>query len=167
MVFDSVNDSACVCFYSMPFIDVIQHEGHLACYVRSAIHSTSGIEANTSRIIDRIKDHLTEHVFIESNGVGLAAVILIKKQLNQHQKLSAFPSTVNKDVRILSHYEFVQRYFVFDEQLYKTDAEYRMFVDDMCSFTKEGDNKHRKDAIDVMCLSASIIKVKYQKFLYG
>lgn len=153
--------------YSMPFIDVVTFEGQLACYVRSAIHNTHGIEANTSRIIDRAKQYLTEQLFIESNGVGLAAVILIKKQLGQHQKLSAFPSTQNKDVRILSHYEFVQRYFVFDKQQYDTDPEYKLFVTDMCSYTKEGDNKHRKDAIDVMCLAASIIKIKYSKFLYG
>lgn len=153
--------------YSMPFIDVVIHENQIACYVRSAIHSTDGIDANTSRIIDRIRDNKTQQIFIESNGLGLAAVLMIKKQLNEHQKLSAFPSSENKIVRILSHYEFVQKYFVFDKELYDSDAEYRIFLDDMTQFKKEGDNKHKKDSMDVMCLSASIIKIKYAKFLYG
>jgi len=153
--------------YSMPFIDVLEHEGQLACYVRDVIHSTAGIEANTSRILDKCNDNNTEQIFIESNGVGLAAVLLIKKQLGEHRRLSAFPSTLNKEVRILSHYEFVQKYFIFDQVKYDTVPEYREFVNDLTRYTKEGDNKHKKDAIDVLCSAAAIIKIKYAKVLYG
>ncbi len=153
--------------YSMPFIDVIEYEGQLACYVRDVIHSTYGIEANTSRIIDRAKDNRTEQIFIESNGVGLAAVILIKKTIGEHVKISAFPSTVNKEVRILSHYEFIQRYFIFDAEKYANDNYYRMFITDLTSYSKEGDNKNKKDAIDVLCSAANIIKIKFNKVLYG
>ena len=40
-------------------------------------------------------------------------------------------------------------------------------IDDLTKYKKEGDNKHMKDAMDVLCLAASILKVKYSKFLYG
>lgn len=153
--------------YSMPFIDVLEYEGQLACYVRDVIHSTAGIEANTSRILDKANNNNTEQIFIESNGVGLAAVIHLKHNLGVHRKLSAFPSTVNKEVRIQSHYEFVQKYFIFDSELMKTNQEYREFVRDLTSYTKEGDNKHRKDSIDVCCSAAAIMKIKYAKVLYG
>jgi len=153
--------------YSMPFVSVLSQDGQISCYVRDVIHSTAGIEANTSRIIDKAQQNKTEQIFIESNGVGLAAVLMLKKQIGQHVKITAFPSTVNKDVRILSHYEFVQRYFVFDKQKYESDNEYRAFVSDLTSYTTEGDNKHRKDAIDVLCSVASIMKIKYSKILYG
>lgn len=153
--------------YSIAFFDVVQYEDQLFCYVRSVIHNTAGIEANTPRIIDRVMDNNTEQLFIESNGVGLAAVLLIKPQLNKAQKLSAFPSTVNKEVRIYSHFEFVQKHFIFDKNQYDNDTEYRSFVNDLTGYTKDGDNKHKKDAIDCCCLAASILKVKYQKFLYG
>jgi hypothetical protein len=153
--------------YSMPFIDVLEHEGQLACYVRDVIHSTAGIEANTSRIIDKSNYNNTEQIFIESNGVGLAAVIHLKNNLGVHRKLSAFPSTLNKEVRIQSHYEFVQKYFIFDQEKMQSDQEYREFVRDLTSYTKIGDNKHKKDAIDVCCSAAAIIKIKYKKVLYG
>lgn len=153
--------------YSMPFIDVIEYDGNIAFYVKDVIHSTFGIEANTSRIIDKAKDNKTEQIFLESNGVGLAAVLLIKKQISPHVKITAFPSTVNKDVRIFSHYEFVQKYFVFDKVKYETDTEYKAFVQDLTSYTKEGDNKHKKDAIDVLCGAAAILKIKYAKIIYG
>jgi len=153
--------------YSMPFVSVLAQDGQLSCYVRDVIHSTAGIEANTSRIIDKSQQNKTEQIFIESNGVGLAAVLMLKKQIGQHVKITAFPSTVNKDIRILSHYEFVQRYFIFDKEKYETHNEYRAFVSDLCSYTTEGDNKHQKDAIDVLCSVASIMKIKYSKILYG
>ncbi len=54
-----------------------------------------------------------------------------------------------------------------NEQAYKTDEEYRTYVNELTGYTKDGDNKHRKDAIDSACLAASIIKIKYAKFLYG
>ncbi len=153
--------------YSMPFIDVIEYDGQIAFYLKDVIHSTAGIEANTHRILDKITTNKTEQIFIESNGVGLAAVIMLKNMLGVHVKLSPFPSSINKEVRILSHYEFVQRYFVFDPEKYKSDPEYKSFVDDLTSYTKQGDNKNRKDAIDVCCSAAAIIKIKYKKILYG
>ena len=153
--------------YSIPFFNVVQHDKDLFVYVPSVIHNTYGIEANTSRILDRVKEHHTEQLFIESNGVGLAAILLIKSQLNTNQKLSPFPSTVNKEVRIYSHYEFVQKHFLFNEYAYKSDEEYRTYVNELTGYTKDGDNKHRKDAIDSACLAASIIKIKYAKFIYG
>jgi len=153
--------------YSMPFIDVFFNENNFAFFVRDIIHSTHGIEANTERIIDKVKENKTEQIFIESNGVGLAAVLLIKKMLSVHQKLSAFPAIINKEVRILSHFEFVQKYFIFDENLYKTNDEYRLFITDLCGYTREGDNKHKKDAIDVLCSAAAILKIKYSKIIYG
>lgn len=153
--------------YSMPFIDVIQVESKILFYVRDVIHSTNGIEANTSRIIDRAKANQTEQIFIESNGVGLAAVLLLKKIISDAVKITPFPSTVNKEVRILSHYEFVQSSFIFSRKQYETSQEYKLFIHDLTSYTKIGDNKNKKDAIDVMCGAASLMKVKYGKLIYG
>lgn len=39
-------------------------------------------------------------------------------------------------------------------------------IQDLTTYTKAGDNKHRKDAIDVLCSAAAIIKIKYAKILY-
>jgi len=42
-----------------------------------------------------------------------------------------------------------------------------LFINDATSYTKAGDNKHKKDAIDVLCSAAAIIKIKYAKVLYS
>lgn len=153
--------------FSMPFIDVVQVDDRLLFLVRDVVHNTHGIEVNVSRITDKAKKNKTEQIIIEANGVGLSAVLLLKNQVKQFCKLTAFNSTVNKEVRILSHYEFVQANFVFDKQKYESDLEYKMFVKDLTEYTKEGDNKNKKDAIDVLCSAAAILKLKYQKILYG
>lgn len=152
--------------FSFPFMHVAIYENSIVCYVKDVIHSTYGIEANTERILDKSKEQLLEELYYESNGVGLAAILLIKKRLNEHQKLKAFASTAQKEVRILSHYEFVQKYFVFDKN-YESNPEYKSFINDLTSYSKEGDNKHKKDAIDVLCSAASILKVKYKRLLFG
>lgn len=152
--------------FSMPFIDVVFFEDKFAFYVRDIIHNPNGIEANAERVIDKCKKHLIEQVFIESNGVGLAAVLLVNKIKSQHLKLSPIVSSENKEVRILSHFEFVRDYFIFDSN-YESNPEYKMFINDACGYVKEGDNKHKKDAIDVLCLAANILKVKYSKIIYG
>jgi len=75
--------------------------------------------------------------------------------------------SINIEVRILSHYEFVPKFFVFDKEQYDTNKEYRAFVTDLCGYSKEGDNKNKKDAIDIMCSAAHLIKIKYAKILYS
>jgi len=153
--------------YSMPFIHVAQIDNRIVCFVKDAIHSTYGIEANTERVIERVDKYDIDIVLYESNGVGLAAVLLISKRLSKNRKLIPFTSSVNKEVRILSHYEFVQKFFVFDSDQYETNQEYKSFVNDLTSYSKEGDNKHKKDAIDVICSAANLIKIKYNKIIYS
>jgi len=152
--------------FSYPLLHVAIYENSIVCYVKDVIHSTYGIEANTERIIDKTKEQGLQELYYESNGVGIAAILLIKNRLNEHQRLRGFASTINKEVRILSHYEFVQKYFVFDSN-YEQNPEYKSFISDLASYSKEGDNKHKKDSIDVLCSAAHILKVKYKTMLYS
>ena len=48
--------------------------------IKDVIHSTTGIEANTERVLDKMNQWGCEDLFYESNGVGLAAVLLIKNR---------------------------------------------------------------------------------------
>jgi len=153
--------------YSMPFIHVAAIDNRIVCYVKDVIHSTYGIEANTERVLEKVEQYNIENVLYESNGVGLAAVLLISKRLSKNRKLIPFTSSINKEVRIHSHYEFVQKFFVFDSNQYETNQEYKSFVNDLTSYTTEGKNEHKKDAIDVMCSAANLIKIKYNKIIYS
>lgn len=152
-------------YYSIPFMHVVAYENSISIYVKDVIHSKDGIEAITERAVDKQRDNLIEEVFLEVNGVGTGAYLLLKKNMLNHSLIKPFPSTINKEVRILSHYEFVKKYFIFDKA-YKNNPEYKVFIDHVTGYSREGDNKHRKDGLDALCMAANIIKIKYKKVLY-
>lgn len=152
--------------YSNPFIHVAEIDGRIVCFVKDVIHSTAGIEANAERIPLKIVENKIESFFIESNGVGLAAALLIKKALPVNVSYAPFHSSINKETRIISHYEFVKKFFVFDIN-YKSNPEYHNYINDLTGYVKAGDNKHKIDAIDSACLAANIVKLKYHSIIYG
>ena len=119
---------------------------------------------NSSKATDTF--YLTDDILVEVKyKVNKAAVLLIKNRLRAGQKIHAFNSTINKEVRIFSHFEFVQKFFVFDAD-FERNPEYKAFISDVANYQKDGDNKHRKDAIDVLCSSANILKIKFKNLLY-
>lgn len=152
--------------YAVPFIYVCVNEGRLICVVKDVICNKDGVEVNSERIKEKASNLLIEEIYIESNGLGLAAVLQLKRILTSNTSLRAFPSTEEKEVRILSNYEFIRDYFVFDEN-YKQNIEYNTFMNDLTGYMKDGDNTHKKDAIDVLSTAAKLIKVKFAKYLYS
>lgn len=151
--------------FSMPFIHVAEIEGKICCFVKDVIHNTAGIEANAPRVIEKSHEYGIDNLIFEVNGVGLAALLLVKPILLDNQKLIPWNSKVQKETRIQSHYEFVKKFFIFDKS-YESNPEYKLYITDLTSYQKEGDNKHKIDAIDSCCLAAHIIKTKYYKQIY-
>jgi phosphoribosylpyrophosphate synthetase len=73
---------------------------------------------------------------------------------------------MNKDAKIIAFYEFVRSHFIFDEN-YKSNDDYKLYISDLISYEKEGQNKHKKDAIDVACAGARAIKTNYSELLFN
>jgi hypothetical protein len=151
--------------YAMPFMWCHVGLAGLVVYVTDAICNTYGIMENTPGIIERMRTYSIDHLFLESNGVGLAAVLQMKEKMKGATKLTTLTASENKEVRILGSYEFIQKYFIFDSN-YKDKPQYNQFMKDLTSYIAGGDNKHRKDAIDVLCTAAELLKIKFSKFIY-
>jgi len=152
--------------FSIPFAHVVIIDNQLSVYIKDVIHSKEGIEVVNERAAEKSRELFMEEIYLEVNGVGSGAYYLLKRDLSNHAKIKPFSSTINKEVRILSHYEFVKKYFVFDKA-YKNNPEYKEFLNHVCGYEREGDNKNKKDAIDALCSMAYILKIKYKKLLYG
>ena len=154
--------------FSFPMFHVAIVDNNIACFVKDVIHSREGIEVVNDRAIEKMRTLFIEESFLEVNGVGVGAYLLLKRDLANHSKVKPFSSTINKEVRILSHYEFVAKYFIFDES-YKNNPEYKLFINHVTSYQKddEKENKNKKDAIDSLCSAAAILKIKYKKLLYA
>lgn len=152
--------------YAAIFARIIVDSGRLNVYIADVIYSTQGIEANSARVNEKMRQYNCEQVLVEVNGLGVAAAINIKRELSGNATLTPINSTKTKEVRIASNYEFVQRHFIFDSG-YEVNNEFNRFVSDLTNYVEGADNSHRKDAIDVCCLTAGFIKIKFAKYLYG
>jgi len=152
--------------FCIPFAHVVIIDNQLSIYIKDVIHSKDGIEVVNERSAEKSRELFMEEIYLEVNGVGSGAYYLLKRDLSNHAKIKPFTSTINKEVRILSHYEFVKKYFVFDKS-YKSNPEYAEFIRHVSGYEREGENKNKKDAIDALCSMAYILKIKYKKLLYG
>jgi PBSX family phage terminase large subunit len=154
--------------YSMIFCWVIQIEGKIQVVVRDVIYSKDGIEALTDTILMKLKAEGIEECYLEVNGVGLASYLSVKPKIENHTKLKPLTTTENKEVKILSNYEFIKEYFCFAKEKAK-DKQYAKFMEHLSEYSKEDDkaNKHKMDAIDNASMASKIIKVKYKKLLFG
>jgi len=152
--------------FCIPMMHVCVIDNQLAVFVKDVIHSQEGIEVVTERAIEKMRTLFIEEAFLEVNGVGTGAYLLLKRDISNHAKVKPFNSTINKEVRILSNYEFILKYFIFDIN-YKENKEYHNFIKHVSGYEREGDNKNKKDAIDSLSSAASILKIKYKKLLYS
>lgn len=141
----------------------------VSIYVLNALCNTDGILANTPQILELCSKAKIDSLFVESNGVGIASVndLSYAQKTDKIVQLKPFntPSSDNKLARILGNYEFIQKYFVFDSN-YKDKKQYKTFMYGLTRYVKDAANEHKKDAIDVACIAANVVKVKYGNILY-
>lgn len=152
--------------YSMMFCWAIIVGTRLQIVVADVVYSKDGIEALTDTILEKLKKYGIEETYLELNGVGLASYLLLKGKIENHTKLKGFQTSDNKEVKILSNYEFIKEYFCFANEKLK-EKHYALFMEHLTEYLKDGDNKHRIDAIDNASMAAKIVKVKYKKLLFG
>lgn len=151
--------------YAMPFIYVTFADKQLRCFVKYAICNSEGILSNSEQVINKLSELQIDECIIETNGVGVAAYNDIYRGKKGITKITPVHTTEQKEGKILSNYEFILKYFVFDSN-YKSDIQYSMFIRDLTSYKAEGDNKHIKDAIDVLSMAAQVIKLRFAKLIY-
>lgn len=152
--------------FAVPIMHVAVVDGQLSCFVKDAICSKEGIEVVNERLIEKARINHIEEIFLEVNGVGTASYLLLKRDLSNHAFVKPFTVSIPKETRILSHYEFVKKYFVFDVN-YKSNPDYLTLINHITGYQREGDNKNKKDAIDSLASAASILKIKYKNLLYA
>lgn len=154
--------------FAVPMMHVAIDGKNFSVFVKDVIHSKDGIEVTNARIIEKTSEQQIEDIFIEFNGVGSASFYGLRRDLTNHATVKPFTVHIPKEVRILSNYEFVKKYFIFDET-YKSKPEYYSFIKDVVGYVKDDGtaNKHKKDSLDSLCSAASFLKLKYKTFLYG
>lgn len=152
-------------YYAMPFCYVFFNGRTPAVVVRDVLFNRNGIEANTEVIKDKAAAYGMEKIFVESNGGWVASAVMLRREIASVAQVGAYSATTNKLVRILSNYEFIKKYFIFDRN-YRSKAEYKAYMANLTSFMREGKNRN-DDAPDATAAAANIVKIKYNAVLYG
>jgi PBSX family phage terminase large subunit len=148
------------------FVRIKYKDGVFRAYIVDVVHSSLGIQSNATRIMDRLKKHNIERIFIEKNGVGAALVYELENLNDTDCKIQPYFEKMPKVGKINSFYEFVQTFFIFDEN-YLEIEDYKAFIKDLTTYERQGQNHHIKDAIDVCSSAAKGIKVNYSSLLFN
>lgn len=150
--------------YAAGFYDVIPwSDNSLRIVVKDVLFSKDGLQACCERVKDKFRKNHSEQAFIETNGIGMAAYILLKD--SETTDVKPYTNKVEKMVRILSNYEIIKKYYIFDVN-YKENSDYYSFARNLFSLVKEGTNKN-DDSADVLSASAEVVKAKYGDLIYG
>ena len=148
------------------FLHLTYRESVFRVHVVDVVHSKEGTSANTPRIVDRLTSHMIERIFVEGNGVGVAMLSELRAQKPEGTTIQGYKERMNKEQKINAYFEFVRDFFTFDEEKYKTDPEYKSFIKHLTTYAKEGQNKNRKDALDVCCAAARNLKNRYSSYIF-
>jgi len=149
-------------FMAVIFMQVELLEGKFNAHIYDLILSNKGFEYLSEIVHERCVETDVQEVIFEKNGVGLATGIKLKSLNEGNYRLTPYHTTENKQAKILNNYEFVSRHYSFPSS-YNDNLEHRLFINQLTSYSKGGINKN-DDAIDVICSSAKILKIKYKKY---
>jgi hypothetical protein len=150
-------------YFAAVFVDVIPWDNNIRAVVRDVILTRDGLEVACALVKERCKQNKTQVAFVENNGVGAAACYMLKDVDNT--EIRPYTATENKVVRILSNYEFIRKFYIFDAN-YKESQQYNEFLRHLISLSKDGKNKN-DDSADVLSASGEVLMAKYENVIYG
>lgn len=150
---------------SVIFVKIYFRNKRFTARVVDVVHTQVGVEGAFMEIDEKLIRYKCEKIFGESNGVGRAFFVYARLMMKAQCQLNPYPEDMNKEAKIQSYYEFVGSHFEFIES-YKEDRQYKMFIDHVTRYSREGTNTHKKDAIDVLCSAAKIFKVMYKHLIF-
>lgn len=116
-------------------------------YIPEIIFTKENADVSIELCADALKRHKAAYCRVESNGMGAMFGRNLSKLVGDCQVLPCV-STSNKHTRILMDAGFIKRHCWFLHEDYQDDN-YKRFMQELCSYVKEGKSKH-DDAPDSM-----------------
>lgn len=132
-------------------------------YIVSILCDNKTPEVVEPRLVDALLKWGVKMARFESNSAGgrIAENVQTKvKERDGITKIVTKYSTANKDTRIIVDSAFVKEHFLFRD-VSKYDAEYRIAMNFLVSYTMSGKNRH-DDVPDAMSMLADFVQVKVQ-----
>ena len=129
-------------------------------YVKKVLYNKQGIEYNAIELAKWAQTDRIDLCRCEANGIGLAAVVAIKKLLPPNMNFSGYMNQIPKEIRINMSYEFIRDRFIFLPHNANTDKQYHLFLTEITTYSNvdRAFNPH-DDGIDCLSMQAWLFKI--------
>lgn len=135
-------------------------------YIDDVVCDNSNPEIVEARLVSKLLQHNVQMSRFESNSAGGKVAEKVQREVKEkggRTKITTKYTTQNKETKIIVNSPFVKEHFLFkDSSIIKKDKEYRTFLNQLCSYTMAGRNKH-----DDVCDACAMLSEYIQSFSYG
>lgn len=130
-------------------------------YIDGVICDNGNPDIVEPRLVDILVNRQVQLARFESNQAGgrIASSVQEKvKERGGRTKITTKYTTAQKETKIIVNSPWIKDHCLFkDESIYKSDKEYRRFMQFLCNYTMAGKNKH-DDAPDAMAQLSEYIQ---------
>lgn len=130
-------------------------------YIHAVICDNSGPNIVEPRLANALVEHRVQLARFESNQAGGRVAEKVQQMVKDQggrAKLTTKYTTANKETKILVNSPFCLKNFLFkDDSVYKSDREYKRFMQFVTGYTLGGKNKY-DDTVDALSMLAEYIQ---------
>lgn len=129
-------------------------------YVEDVVFNNANPEVVEAEMVTKLLQHKVHMGRFESNSAGGRVAQSVQEEVKKRggrTKLTTKFTTQNKETKIVMASPFVKEHFLFKDASVVKDKEYRSFLNNLCSWTMSGKNKH-DDGPDSMAMFADYVQ---------
>lgn len=130
-------------------------------YIEDVVCDNGNPEAVEAKLVQKLLYHKVHLSRFESNSAGGKVAEKVQKMVKEkggRTKITTKFTTSNKETRIIVNSPYVKDRFLFkDNSVIKTNKEYRLMLNQLCSYTMAGKNKH-DDTCDAFSFMVEFIQ---------
>ena len=129
-------------------------------YIEDAVFDNSNPEVIEPRLAQKCVAHKVHMGRFESNSAGGRVAQTVQEMIRAQggrTKITTKYTTQNKETKIIMASPFVKEHFLFKDSSVIKDKEYRAFLNNICSWTMNGKQKH-DDGVDSISMLADYVQ---------
>jgi len=129
-------------------------------YIEDAVFDNGKPETVEARLVQKCLQHKVQMGRFESNSAGGRVAESVQKMIKEkggRTRITTKFTTQNKETKIIMASPYVKEHFLFKDASVIKDKEYRAFLNNVCSWTMNGKQKH-DDGVDSISMLADYVQ---------
>lgn len=129
-------------------------------YIEDFVCDNGRLETIDAKLTQRLMAYGVHLARFESNAAGGRVAEKIQEDIDRQggiTKIQLRYTVANKETKIYVHSMFVKEHFLFNEEKWRTDKEYRTAMEFLCSYTMMGKNAH-DDVPDAVAMLSEFVQ---------